>query len=209
VREAEQVQNTAGRRAKRSNSVVREAEQVQNTEARRAKRSNSAVRKDEQKCNTAARRTKRSIPVVREEEQAQNTAARRVKRNEPRLWDDVVANFNRAVKEGPTHICRSCDRLFFKESMKSVTRKSLISKGCSEEFLQKVILSRYLNDVSYEFCSTCASCICGKNKKYPRFNINMSQLGFPEIPDVVRNLTSLEEVSCTEDSIHEDFWLGM
>jgi hypothetical protein len=95
--------------------------------------------------------------------------------------------------EGPTFICYSCDRLFFKKSIKFVARQKLLSSGCSESYLKEVILEEYLTVDDYQFCSTCSSCICGKNKKYPRFNINKSQLKFPPVPQFVKDLTSLEE----------------
>jgi hypothetical protein len=105
-----------------------------------------------------------------------------------------MAEYNRIVAEGPTHICYSCDRLFFKKSITSAPRQKLIDKrNCSEDFLEKVILGRYLTDEIkiYQFCSTCKARIY--ENKIPRFNINQSGLAFPDITEEVACLTALEE----------------
>lgn len=110
-----------------------------------------------------------------------------------KTWNEVVRDYEIAIKEGPIYVCVSCDRLFFKNSIKNITKEKLVEKNCTESFLHEIILAKYNCDSDFKFCSTCYQAVAGKKKRYPRYNINMSQLAFPDVPEIVKNLTALEE----------------
>ncbi|CAG9807951.1 unnamed protein product [Chironomus riparius] len=182
VRANEQAQDTAARQIRRNDPTVRANEQAQNTAARQVRRNDPAVRASEQAQDTAARQVRRNDPAVRASEQVQDTAARRVKRNQILSWIEVMEQYFECIKEGPTYNCYSCDRLWFKK---------LKNCGCTDTFIEEVLLEEFVNEKVYQFCSTCYTNI--RAKKYPRFNINKSLLAFPKLPDIITSLTPLEE----------------
>ncbi|CAG9799161.1 unnamed protein product [Chironomus riparius] len=191
VRANEQAQDTAVRQIRRNDPAVRANEQAQDTAARKIRRSNPTVRANEQAQDTAVRLSRRSNPTVRANEQAQNTAARRVKRNQMLSWIEVMEQYFECIKEGPTYNCYSCDRLWFKKSIKNITRDKLKDCGCTDTFIEEVLLEEFVNEKVYQFCFTCYTNI--RAKKYPRFNVNKSLLAFPKLPDIITSLTPLEE----------------
>ena len=160
-------------------------------EVKRVRRSDPTVRANEQAANTTARQARRSDSIVRANEQAANTSARQEKRSKMLSWNTVMEQYFESIKEGPTYNCYSCDRLWFKKSVKNITREKLKDCGCTDTFLDEVLLEEFVNEEIYQFCATCYTNI--RAKKYPRLNINKSLLGFPKLPDIIKSLTPLEE----------------
>ena len=86
------------------------------------------------------------------------------------------------IKEGPTHLCYSCDRLLFKTQVYKITRNKLKENHhCTEEFINKLLVKVFVKENDFQFCSTCLKYI--KQKNFPRLNINNSNLEFPVIPE--------------------------
>lgn len=193
VREEEQAQNTYRRRAAREDPEVREEEQVQDTNRRRAVRENSEVRQQEQAQDSSRRREAREDPEVREEEQERSSQRRRVKKNEQISFETALAKLKVELQNGPSHICVSCDMLFFRDQIVERTRQKLIEKGKTESYLDSLILLHHQQDSNYIFCRTCISSVNKKGDLFPKLNINNSKLQFPTVPDVVKNLKPLEQ----------------
>ena len=177
---------------KRSTSAIGNASKKRQKVNKRKLRENEAFRVAEQARDTGARRVRRESPVVRAAEQARNTGERRVCRN-TNDWEKLVTMYEKNIKDGPFHNCYSCDRLYFKTQIKTISKEKLKQKGCSEEFLSEVVLSSVLDQDEYQFCTTCYKNLAMTPPKYPKYNINKSELAFPKIPDIVKNLTPLEE----------------
>ena len=192
-RTVEQESDKLARQKTREDPIFRTVEQESDTLARRTARKDPTFRTVEQESDTLARKSRRSSLETRDIEMETNSAARKFKRQQLVPWEKRMEQFFENIRDGPMFPCFSCDRLFFKTAIRKVTRDKLISSGCSEVFLEQVLLSKFLDLETYEFCSTCYSNINGKTKKFPRFNINTSMLAFPEIPDVLKELSPLEE----------------
>ena len=63
--------------------------------------------------------------------------------------------------------------------------------NCTDEYLVELIVAELIDTPDYIFCSTCITYV--RKAKFPRLNINHSNLRFPEVPDVVKNLNPLAE----------------
>lgn len=113
-------------------------------------------------------------------------------------WEQVATQYEKAILDGPYHRCRSCDCLFFATQVKTREREHMLKNGWTSELLQRLIVPDHVDDTTYLFCSTCSRYI-GKhttadpNKSFPRFNANVSNLRFPEVPKEIKILTDLEE----------------
>ncbi|KAG5666197.1 hypothetical protein PVAND_017659 [Polypedilum vanderplanki] len=181
------------RRARRSNPEYTQRELSSDNESRRARRSNPEYTQRELSSDNETRRARRSNPEYTQRELSQDKETRRANRNKPVPWNIAIENYNLNVKDGPFHRCFSCDKLLFSKQVSKTTKQQLLTNGCSEEYLQKLIISELYNLNEYTFCLTCLGYI--KKKNFPRFNINNSNLRFPDIPQEFTDLklTSMEE----------------
>lgn len=105
----------------------------------------------------------------------------------------IADKFFEAVADGPIHDCICCDRLWFKSSMRMLSKNTLISKGASQEFL-KLAFKTDINDTG-QVCKTCYDSLM--NLKIPESAVS-NGFKFPDIPDCLSDLTLLEErlVAC-------------
>jgi len=97
-----------------------------------------------------------------------------------------LQKFKEKSKEGPTCICTCCGSLWFRSSVHSLSTANLESKH-SPEFLEKIL---NLSCSEAWICRTCY--IYVQKGQVPRLAIS-NGLDFPKIPDVLKNLTTLEE----------------
>lgn len=97
----------------------------------------------------------------------------------------ISENFFEAVADVP---CYCCDRLWFKSSIRPLSKSTLIQKGATIEFI-KLVFYKNIGDIG-QFCKTCFDAI--NNLKVPELAVS-NRFEFPEIPDCLRFITSLEE----------------
>ncbi|KAI8077678.1 uncharacterized protein BX664DRAFT_41802 [Halteromyces radiatus] len=103
-------------------------------------------------------------------------------------WQVVVDDYNKAIKKGPTDSCTCCDGLFFPDTMKAMTKTTLMAKNMDADYINKVF-----NDSSEEvgkFCATCHHDIT--KKKVPNLCLS-NGLKFMDVPTQIGQLTRLEE----------------
>ncbi|GBL84881.1 hypothetical protein AVEN_93899-1 [Araneus ventricosus] len=96
----------------------------------------------------------------------------------------LFENFIKEKKEGPSHTCHSCNRLWFRTSVKWVNIGNLNVKA-----LVEACGSVEGNQVC--LCSNCNNYI--KQKKLPKYSLARERLKFPNVPDAIKSLTDLEE----------------
>ena len=99
-----------------------------------------------------------------------------------------IEKYIKAIKEGPTWICSSCGGLWFRKSITIYTEKSMLKhKNLTTNWNE--ICQIKIND-NIVLCSTCKNGIF--NNRIPKLAL-INGLQFPEIPEVLQNLTPLEE----------------
>ncbi|XP_047999641.1 uncharacterized protein LOC125236759 [Leguminivora glycinivorella] len=188
-RQAEQERDTEAHRAARQDDEYRRDEQQRNTQAHRVARMDVEFREAEQERDTHARRVTRENEEYRRNEQMRNSAARQELRSKQKdSWDLTVQNYLKNIKEGNTHPCHCCGRLWHINSIKKISKDIALNKY-GQLFVDNVF---HLNPTQNygEFCSTCARYI---NKgTIPRL-ARANGLIFPCIPEVLKDLTPLEE----------------
>ncbi|CAG5050266.1 unnamed protein product [Parnassius apollo] len=208
--QAEQQRNTQAHRLARENPIFRDTEQQRDTQAHREARENPIFRDTEQQRNTHAHRIARENPVFRDIEQRRDTQAHQIAREDPHYsqierardtrarqsarcnsindWDNVKRKYFNNTKEGYNHPCSCCGRLWHKNSVRKLIKHSISTKYNAEFALSVFNLNPC--DESAEFCCTCAKYIT--QGRMPRLAI-ANGLKFPDIPDVLNELTSMEE----------------
>ena len=101
-------------------------------------------------------------------------------------YSRMVNNYENSIREGPIHLCYSCEGLFFAKSISSY-RKNELSKFIEDDTISQII--RYHND-SIQLCVTCLDSI--KRGAIPKLCV-VNGLEFPPIPEELADLTELEE----------------
>ena len=159
-------------------------------EKRRERRSDPDKLQAEYIRDSFSRQQRRSNQEYLQAESARDLRSLRKRQVIP--WSKSIKIYNENVKDGPYHRCSSCDRLFFKTQVSTTTREKLQEKqGCTDDYLIGLILPELIDDAEYTFCSTCMTHI--RKSTYSKFNINQSNLKFPEIPECLKKLTPLAE----------------
>jgi hypothetical protein len=184
--------NNSTRQTRRSDPEVASNELLRDSSTRQTRRSDPEVASQELLRDNSTRRTRRSDEEYLQAESARDKSSQSRRRSKRVPWIKAEETYNTNVKDGPFHHCYSCDKLLFKTQTKVISRDELIEKKkCSDEYLKKLVLPNLVNEAVLTFCSTCMSYI--KKLEFPRFNINQSNLKFPDVPDAVKSLTPLEE----------------
>ncbi len=100
---------------------------------------------------------------------------------------ELIEKYFQNVKQGPNYICYSCGGLWFKHSVRRIT-VNLIQKP----IFQKLSLLNlpHENDKVKFLCNTCYNSI--RINKIPTLCL-INGLTLPEIPEVLKNLTKMEE----------------
>jgi len=191
----ERSKNLSRMRVTRTNMTKRELEQIKNTikrkEARKLPERKATERK--QRCQRVqvvktdlARKKARArrSDVFRKRESEARKKYRNGLQEEP--LEAKLEKFKQRSKEGPTCICTCCGSLWFRSSVHSVSTTNFEKKH-SQEFLKKIL---YLSSGEVWICRTCY--IYVQKGEVPRLALS-NGLNFPNIPDVLKNLTTLEE----------------
>jgi len=97
-----------------------------------------------------------------------------------------LEKFKCKAKEGPTCICVCCGSLWFKSSVQSISMTNMQVQH-DQDFIEKIFHVK-CND-SY-ICRTCHSYT--QRGKVPRLALS-NGLDFPNVPDVLKDHTTLEE----------------
>ena len=109
---------------------------------------------------------------------------RRMEKRDQKVKEKLFENFIKEKKEGPSYTCHSCNRLWFRTSVKWINIGNLdfkaLSAACGRVEGDQVCL-----------CSNCNNCI--KQKKLPKYSLAREGLKFPNVPDSIKILTDLEE----------------
>src|SRR5690348_585180 len=69
-------------------------------------------------------------------------------------WESLLTSYNKAIKDGPIHLCSSCAGLWFKRSIHDVSFEYFTERGHSLNFVQTLLQEKSL-DGSYQLCGTC------------------------------------------------------
>ena len=180
------------RQLRRSDISYSQEELSRDSTTRQQRRSDPDYYHEELSQDSFTRQLRRSDQHFSQEELSRDNSTRRIKRNEPIPWNVAKETYEASIQDGPFHRCYSCDKLLFESQIRRTTYDKLKhKKECSDEYLGKLILNELIDDEEYIFCTTCMTYI--NKKTFPRFNINNSNLKFPEIPEEIRKLTALEE----------------
>ena len=101
---------------------------------------------------------------------------------------ESIEKFHKNISIGPEYICTCCEQLWYKSSVAKCNPD--LYKLCSQETLNLCISSlRSIDDTEW-ICTTCHFNLkCGKVPSCARAN----EITFPAKPDVLKNLTPLEE----------------
>jgi len=215
-RTLERIKNLSRMRVARQKVTNRLVERSKNVSRMRATRTNIAKRQLEQVKNTIKRKEIRKLPERKETERKQRcqrveaikkdlaqkkARARRSnvfrkresearKKYRKRLQEETLETklkkFREKSKEGPTCICTCCGSLWFRSSVHSVSKANLVNKHNSE-FLEKIF---HLSTGDTWICRTCYIYVL--KGQVPKLALS-NGLDFPHIPDVLKNLTTLEE----------------
>ena len=115
------------------------------------------------------------------------------RRKASRTPEDRIANFKRDIQGGLNYVCESCQRLFFKRSVKILTleqSKDLMAR-CSRTFLEEIMpkVDFAVKNPLILLCHNCHFKI--KSGKVPNINIT-NDLWLDEVPEELK-VTDLEQ----------------
>ena len=96
--------------------------------------------------------------------------------------------FKKNIRVGPEYICTCCDQLWYRSSVTECNAS--LYKSCSREILNLCLTGFKSIDDTEWICSTCHSNL--KAGKLPSC-AKVNKMTFPEKPDVLKDLTPLEE----------------
>jgi len=152
----EQEENTRRRQEAREDVERRLREQEENTRRRQEAREDVDRRQIEQDEDTHRRQEARSDVERRQHEQVDNTRQHQEAREtKSASYLQALSLFQARNKEGPTNVCLSCGGLFFQKSVDIRSKETVITAGCTDEFLQQVVVLSPKEDGKYMLCSTC------------------------------------------------------
>ncbi len=100
----------------------------------------------------------------------------------------AIELFHKNISIGPEYICTCCDQLWYKSSVTQCN--AALYESCSREILNLCLTGLKSIDNTEWICSTCHSNL--KAGKLPTC-AKASKMTFPEKPDVLKDLTPLEE----------------
>ncbi len=112
------------------------------------------------------------------------------KRNpEPQISiQEGIEMFHKDISVGPEYICTCCEQLWYKSSVTKCNPD--LYKSCTREILNLCLTGLKSIDNTEWICSTCHSNL--KAGKLPTC-AKANKMTFPEKPDVLKDLTALEE----------------
>jgi len=96
--------------------------------------------------------------------------------------EGMIGKYEKAIRDGPTIVCSCCAGLYFPQSIQ------IWSKGMSSE-LMTIVRQVYTAEV-IQLCRTCRRYVA--QGLVPRLCL-ANGLAFPDLPDVLKGLTELEE----------------
>ncbi|KAG5666208.1 hypothetical protein PVAND_017645 [Polypedilum vanderplanki] len=158
----------------------------------KSRRSDPEIASTERTRDNITRQLRRSDPETATQERTRDNTTREIRRKSRIPWNQAFETFKVNIKDGPFHRCYSCDKLLFKTQV-TMTNCDKLKKNAkiTDEYLAMLILPELNNDTEFAFCSTCITYV--RKATFPRFNINHSNLRFPDVPDIVKNLSPLAE----------------
>lgn len=117
-------------------------------------------------------------------------------------WQDAVRRYESAIKEGRTSVCGCCGGLWFAQSVKALSKASLLSNNVTEEVIDTVF---HMDPDADEdnFCSTCCTAI--KHNNILRLCLR-NGLEYPAINPKLERLTRLEERLVAPGHIFQTMW---
>ncbi len=106
----------------------------------------------------------------------------------PTSMPKAIELFHKNISVGPEYICTCCDQLWYRSSVTQCNAS--LYKSCSKEILTLCLTGLKSIDNTEWICSTCHSNL--KAGKLPTC-AKANKMTFPEKPDVLKDLTPLEE----------------
>jgi len=174
------------RRDSRQDPHFRSCEMFRDIKARSTARQDKAYRANEQARDTKARSIARNNPNYASIENASRKTRAQIKLDD---WQTVATEYFKAIKDGYAHPCYCCGRLWRLKSLK-IIKKKFISELCGPDFIDLVFFMNQNEDQGL-FCSVCYTTIRNK-KSVPKLACS-NGLTFPNVPEVLAELTPLEE----------------
>jgi len=204
-RNAERTNDALRKRIKRQNSLARKLSQAKDTLRRRKLRERSrnqikdkeirirrikSIRKQPEKLSKlrkqmAERKAKARKSEIFKKRESESRMKYRSQIKEEKL-EIKLQRFITKAKEGPTCICVCCGSLWFRSSVQKISPAIMQAKH-DQNFLDRIFHVKCSDSV---ICRTCYS--YAQKGKVPRLALS-NGLNFPEIPDVLKDLTTLEE----------------
>ena len=100
----------------------------------------------------------------------------------------AIELFHKNISVGPEYICTCCDQLWYRSSV--IQCNASLYESCSREILNLCLTGLKSIDNTEWMCGTCHSNL--KAAKLPTC-AKANKMTFPEKPDVLKDLTPLEE----------------
>ena len=151
-------------------------------------RKDPGYRVSERESNRNSMQVARTNPAYRDNERESNRKSMQVARKEKSKQlslDDLIKNFHQEVAKGPVHKCCVCEQLWYRHSVTILKSKSL--PDCHA--VDMCVSDLQQSEGNKLICNTCLSHL--KKKKIPP-SATANGMGFPEIPQHLKDLHQLE-----------------
>ena len=187
-RVSERESNKNSMQVARTNPAYRDSERESNRNSMQVARKKPAYRDSERESNRKGMQVARKKTAYRDSERESNRNSMQVARKERSKQlslDDLIKNFHQEVAKGPVHKCCVCEQLWYRHSV-----TILKSKGLPDCHAVDMCVSDMQQSEGNTFiCNTCLSHL--KKKKIPP-SATANGMGFPEIPQHLKDLHQLE-----------------
>ena len=189
---------TIGRRSKRQKLSSPEKQKISNRETirRRSKRlklSSPEKQKISNRETIGRRNLRMKLPEKKKEDKIESTRCKQ-KAKRSQIKDQqkniiyIKQKFEEAIKEGPTYICTSCNRLLYRKSVKCFSLKRYHT---TQNSILNVCRTKSMSPNSKEYiCNTCDKSL--KSNKIPSQSVG-NGLKLDDIPEELYDICPLEE----------------
>ena len=187
-RDSERESNRDSMQAARKDEAYRDSERESNRNSMQVARREAAYRDSERQSNRNSMQLARKNPAYRDSERESNRNSMQVARKEKSKQlslDDMIKIFHQEVAKGPVHKCCVCEQLWYRHSVAILKNKNL--PNCHA--VDMCVSDMQRSGENTLICNTCFSHL--KKKKIPP-SATVNGMGFPEIPQHLRDLHQVE-----------------
>ena len=187
-RDSERESNRNSMQVARRDAAYRDSERESNKNSMQVARRDAAYRDSERESNRNSMQVARKNPAYRDSERESNRNSMQVARKEKSKQlslDDMIKIFHQDVAKGPVHKCCVCEQLWYRHSVAILKNKNLPNCHAVDMCVSDMLRS----GENTLICNTCFSHL--KKKKIPP-SATVNGMGFPEIPQHLRDLHQVE-----------------